>query len=218
MRNYIKNKYIEFIYRKRDVRIAQGCTIDIGSHFEGHNRIGRNSFFSGSLGRCTYLGEGCHITASVGRYTCIASNVVTPRGEHPTREWVTVHPAFYSTKRQCGTTYCDEDCFDEVTKEVTIGSDVWIADSCIILGGVVIGDGAIVAAGSVVTKDVEPYAIVAGNPARLIRYRFDEETLGRIKSAKWWERTEEDLRMDVDCFKTVEFFLRDLDNSRSPEQ
>ena len=70
---------------------------------------------------------------------------------------------------------------------MTIGNDVWIGSGAMILSGVTIGDGAVVAARAVVTKDVPPYAIVAGNPARLVRYRFDEATIAALLEAAWWE-------------------------------
>ena len=71
--------------------------------------------------------------------------------------------------------------------DVTIGNDVWIGQSTLILSGVTIGDGAIIGANSLVTKDVEPYAIVGGNPAKLIKYRFDDETIEKLLELKWWD-------------------------------
>ncbi|MCR5688349.1 MAG: CatB-related O-acetyltransferase [Lachnospiraceae bacterium] len=68
-----------------------------------------------------------------------------------------------------------------------IGNDVWIGHGVTVVNGVSIGDGAIIAAGSVITRDVEPYSIVGGNPAKLIRYRFDEKTIERLLKLRWWE-------------------------------
>ena len=70
---------------------------------------------------------------------------------------------------------------------MTIGNDVWIGQSTIILSGVTIGDGAIIGANSLVTKDVKPYAVVGGNPAKLIKYRFDEDTIDKLLKIKWWD-------------------------------
>ena len=81
---------------------------------------------------------------------------------------------------------------------ILIGNDVWIGAGVQILSGVKIGNGAIVGAGSVVTRNVPPYAVVAGNPARVIRYRFSDETIERIQASKWWMWTEEQLRNNVD--------------------
>ena len=76
-------------------------------------------------------------------------------------------------------------CLADGKSDVVIGNDVWIGTKGLILSGVTVGDGAVVGAGSVVTKDVEPYAVVAGNPARLIRYRFDAETRKKLLELQW---------------------------------
>ncbi|MBU1670595.1 MAG: CatB-related O-acetyltransferase [Actinobacteria bacterium] len=81
--------------------------------------------------------------------------------------------------------------------DVTIGSDVWIGSDVIIMSGVTIGDGSVIGAGSVVTSDVEPYAIVAGNPARTIRKRFDERQIARLLEIRWWDWPEEKVRRNV---------------------
>jgi carbonic anhydrase/acetyltransferase-like protein (isoleucine patch superfamily) len=80
------------------------------------------------------------------------------------------------------------------TGDTIVGSDVWTCEECVILSGVTIGDGAIVGAGAVVTKDVPPYAIVGGNPARLIRYRFDERQREALLAIRWWDWPEAEVR------------------------
>ncbi len=77
--------------------------------------------------------------------------------------------------------------------DIIVGNDVWIGFNSKILSGVTIGDGAIVGANSLVTRDVEPYSIVAGNPAKFIRYRFDEETIKKFQKLKWWDLDEKEL-------------------------
>lgn len=81
---------------------------------------------------------------------------------------------------------------------ITIGNDVWTGFGSIILSGVTVGDGAVVAAGAIVTKDVPPYAIVGGVPANIIRYRFDEETRRALLRIRWWDWTEPKVRSHVD--------------------
>jgi virginiamycin A acetyltransferase len=77
--------------------------------------------------------------------------------------------------------------------QILVGNDVWIGDNVIMLGGVRIGDDAVVAAGAVVTKDVPPYAVVGGNPAKVIKYRFDKETIESLKRIAWWDWSSEEL-------------------------
>jgi len=72
-----------------------------------------------------------------------------------------------------------------------IGNDVWVGAAALVLKGVIVGDGAVIGAGSVVTKDIPPYAIVAGNPAQIIHYRFDDATIKRLLSSTWWNREPE---------------------------
>lgn len=71
--------------------------------------------------------------------------------------------------------------------DITIGHDVWVGDKAIIMSGITIGNGAVIGAGSIVTKDVEPYQIVAGNPAKPIRHRFTAEQIARLQEMKWWD-------------------------------
>ena len=87
--------------------------------------------------------------------------------------------------------------------DIVIGNDVWIGSRATILEGVNIGDGVVVAAGAVVTKDVPPYAIVGGVPARIIRYRFDEETIQNLLKMKWWEKDQEWIQNHADDFDDV---------------
>jgi acetyltransferase-like isoleucine patch superfamily enzyme len=91
---------------------------------------------------------------------------------------------------------------------VTIGNDVWIGSRAIILANVTIGDGAVVGAGAIVTRDVPPYAIVAGNPAKLIRYRFDPDIIAALSAIAWWNWPDEKILAEVDSFYgPVEAFL-----------
>lgn len=81
--------------------------------------------------------------------------------------------------------------------DIVVGNDVWIGYEAVILSGVTIGDGAIIGARAVVTKDVPPYTIVAGVPARTIRKRFDEETIARLEQLRWWDWPEDEIRRHI---------------------
>jgi hypothetical protein len=86
--------------------------------------------------------------------------------------------------------------------DTVVGNDVWTTENCLIMSGVKIGDGAIVAAGSVVTRDVPPYAIVGGNPAKLIRFRFTEEQIAALLEIRWWDWPEDRVRAAVPYFES----------------
>lgn len=195
--------------KNKTLILEKKVLIGIKSKFDGFNRIGENSIFTGSLGRCSYIGANCRISADIGRYCSISSYVKTVGGTHPVDNWVSTHPAFYSTAKQCGITYVKQDKFDEDTERVVLGNDVWIGSGVIILGGVKIGDGAIVAAGALVNHDVPPYAIVGGIPARIIKKRFNEETIKKLQSNKWWEKGEEWIMQHADTFNSIEQFLEE---------
>jgi carbonic anhydrase/acetyltransferase-like protein (isoleucine patch superfamily) len=109
-------------------------------------------------------------------------------------------------RRQCGISFADKQYFSEF-KETRIGNDVWIGENSIVMDGVTIGNGAIVAAGSVVVKDVAPFSIVGGVPARLIRLRFVPEKIRFIEDSQWWNRDESWLRENLHLFHDVERFV-----------
>jgi acetyltransferase-like isoleucine patch superfamily enzyme len=127
----------------------------------------------------------------VGNYSSIGSNIMLG-GQHPSDRITT-----YPHRIWMGMEGAGEDGFPVPTGDTIVGSDAWLCFDAVILSGVTIGDGAIVAAGAVVTKDVPPYAIVGGNPAKLIRYRFTEEQREALLDIRWWDWPEDEVRAAV---------------------
>lgn len=169
------------------------------------------SFYFSTMDRHSFCGYDCDIShADIGSFTSIANCVVIGGGRHP-MEWVGMSPVFYKGRDSVKAKFSTH--AREPVKRVHIGHDVWIGHSAIILPGVQIGDGAVVGAGAVVTKPVPPYAIVAGNPARLIRYRFDEATISRLASTAWWTLSEAELHRLGPHFNDVEKFLENFDRT-----
>ena len=214
MKNAVKRSLLLFRNRTKNICIGRKCNIDIKSIFGGYNRIGNGTFFSGSIGYGSYMGQDCCVSAEIGKYTCIANGVVTAMGRHPTRNWASVHPAFYSLQKQSGFTFTDKALFEESKGRVKIGNDVWIGTRAIITDGVTIGDGAIVAAGAVVTKDVEPYTIVGGVPAKPIRKRFTDEQIAFLQDLNWWDRDAEWLKNNSALFQNIETLMNTLQAER----
>jgi acetyltransferase-like isoleucine patch superfamily enzyme len=140
------------------------------------------------MGRFSYVGRESQVYhARIGSFTSIGPQVLIGLGEHPSEGFVSTHPMFYSDRGQSNPVIVDKPLFDEMPT-TTIGNDVWIGARAILRTGVTIGDGAIIAAGAVVVKDVEPYSIVGGIPAKHIRYRFTTEEIRRIQESNWWQQ------------------------------
>jgi len=162
-----------------------------------------------SIGKYTYIAPRTHINRTkIGRYCSIGPEVLCGLGVHPT-SLVSTHPSFFSTKGQSQIVFADSNYFDEV-KETILGNDVWVGARVTILDGLTIGDGAIIGAGSIVTKDVPPYAIVVGNPAKIIKYRFENEIIEKLLEIKWWTWEVEKIEKNKELFLDVDSFVRKL--------
>ena len=140
------------------------------------------------LGAYSYARSHFGDVARIGRYCSIGAGVEVMGDAHPVG-WLSASPAFYRRKRaahwgSARTVFAD---FNPYGPPVDIGDDVWIGDGALLAHGVRLGTGCVVAARAVVTRDVPPYAIVGGTPARIIRYRFDDATIERLLAARWWD-------------------------------
>ncbi len=204
-----RNKMINGL-KPKVVYIGYYTTI-FKSQIGNHTFIGSNvKLLNSTLGDHSYLNSNTLIQkTTIGKYTSIGSDVKCGLGKHPT-DLVSTHPAFYSNNKEY-LTYSDKNYFEEY-QNIEIGNDVWIGINAVIMGGVKIGDGAIVAAGSIITKDVEPYSIVGGVPAKHIKFRIPENLIDKIKETRWWDKDEEWMAKNFMFFHKPTEFLKLFDN------
>lgn len=195
-KNFVSNLSIKHKWRK-ELKCSWRAQIRKGSVFEGANRIYGNTLFDGAMGYGSYIGSKGRFLGEIGRFTSIAERCNVIVGRHPYKmPFATTCPMFFSLKKQNGHTFANRQLYNEFKTAdcehtVSVGSDCWIGYDVKLIQGVRIADGAIVLAGAVVTKDVPPYAIVGGVPAKIVGYRYDEETVEFLIKTKWWTNTEE---------------------------
>ncbi|RKJ45381.1 glycosyltransferase [bacterium 1XD42-8] len=204
------------IEKKTKSVMRQGSYINDGTILKGKNYIGKNVYLSNvELGFGSYVSDkGILKNTKIGKYTSIGPEVQTVLGGHPSHTIAAVHPAFFSKGTDLGFTYQKETIFQEfdyIDKEkniqVLIGNDVWIGSGTKILQGVTIGDGAIIGACSLVTKDVPPYEIYGGVPAKKIKDRFGDTEKKGLKRLQWWNKGEPWILAHVREFKDVKELL-----------
>ena len=209
-----------YLKRKKGIVYHKGSFIGFSVTCEGKNAFGKNSsIFSSTIGYGSYLAEGAMLAkARIGRYCSIGPNVKCIFGKHPATTFVSTHPAFFALKTPVGFTYSDAQYFEEFAAthadgfSITIGNDVWIGANASLMDGVTIGDGAIIAANALVTKDVEPYTIVGGVPAKVIKKRFTEEQIAFLLTYKWWNKDQEWIKEHAAEFRNIEEFIQQLTN------
>ena len=181
--------------RYKNVEIDTGCCINDKTEIAGHTHILQNCYINNSfIDSYTYIGRNCIVqNTRIGKFCSIANDVFIGLGKHPT-DLISTSPIFYRKKNTLKIQLVDEDYEFEEYDAISIGNDVWIGTRAIIMDGVNIGNGAIIASNSVITKDVPPYAIVAGVPAKLIKYRFSEEKIKKIQELEWWQMSLDEIR------------------------
>lgn len=162
---------------------------------------GLTQIANSTIGDYSYVGRHSRVIhADVGKFCSIAGESKVGMGTH-TLDKLSTSPIFTEAKNGTKHSWVS---ISEVNpyKRVTIGNDAWIGVRTMILGGLTIGNGAVVAAGAIVTKNVPPYAVVAGVPAKVIRYRFPQEVIDRLETLQWWNLSDEVLQKNITLFQS----------------
>ena len=212
--NYIKykmrykNSFISprsFLY---DVKLGKNNVI-CGGNYMNNCKVGDYTYISGNDGGG--IVSGFH-NVSIGKYCSLATNIeiITASSHH--KDFVSIFP-FYSMPNSFCYNKKKSKEFTNI-KPVKIGNDVWVGSNVTILGGIEVGDGSIIAAGAVVTKNVEPYSIVGGCPAKLIKCRFEKEIADKLLKMRWWDWPEKKIRQNMNLIMSdnIEKFIENGKN------
>ncbi len=176
-----------------------------------------SSVVESSVGRHSYCGcDCCILSADIGSFCSISDEVFIEGYSGHFTDYVSTSPVFFSHKSVLRKKFSHLD--SPKPARAHIGNDVWIGKRALIKAGVNIGTGAVIGMGSVVTKNVEPYSIVAGNPARPIRNRFNQEMIAALLASKWWDLPDSALTQLSPQFNDPDAFLEAVKSYNSQEK
>jgi len=219
IREIVQLLFFRFENRNKHCIIGENVKLDKNTNLEGYNRICQNTRIGGTvIGLGTYIGWNSVLNnGEIGRFCSIAPFVECIYGRHPLYPRVSTHPSFYSSNwRQAGFTFVKEQHFVDAKRvksnsgnlvSFIIGNDVWIGYGARLMQGIEIGDGAVVAAGAIVTKNVPPFEIWGGIPAKKIADRFHEKQKQALEKIQWWNNDFSYFKENVHLFENIEEFL-----------
>lgn len=201
---------ISYLYGKFFKKILRGkCVINSQIHKTAKINSGA-TIVDSAIGRYSYT---CYddeiVNCEIGQFCSISDDVIIGGAEHPI-EWGSTSPVFQNVDHSGPRKRFAKHDFEGIPRTY-VGNDVWIGKRVIIKAGVKIGDGAVIGAGAVVTKDVPPYAVVVGVPAKVIKYRFDDDTIAELLQTQWWNLSDAHLEQFAANINNVRAFLSDLE-------
>lgn len=166
-----------------------------------------------SINKYSYVGNACTVVnTEIGSFCSIADNCIIGGASHPI-DWLSTSPVFHNGRNILKTNFSNQEY--TTTTKTNIGHDVWIGSNVIIKSGVKISDGAVIGMGSIVTKDVGPYEIWAGNSAKLIKKRFDEQTISDLIDLRWWEFEDKVIKKHASKVSNIQIAIKELKNESS---
>lgn len=211
------NRMSKFHFLKGIIKNAFNPRISLISFVSANNKIDptvcvyrMTKIKRSQLGAYTYVGNNTDIdNAIIGKFCSIADHCRIGMGSHTLKNLSTC-PIFTEKVNGCQESWVDYDVNPAQAPKTIIGNDVWIGSHALIMGGVNIGNGAVIGAGAVVVKDVPPYAVVGGVPARTIRYRFSDEVISLVQLIAWWDLPISTLKEKIHLFQTDQIDVETL--------
>ncbi len=195
MRKYLAGFFKYLFYQ----RISKFALIDSRSNISPYATIFRGAkIFNSTVGEMTYVGASELVNTDIGKFCSIAKGCAIGLAEHRI-SYASTSPVFYEKINSTGRSWV-KDNSDPIEGRIKLGNDVWVGRNAIVLSGVNIGNGAVIAAGAVVTKDVPAYAIVGGVPAKMIKMRFLPEISEVLLKSEWWNAPLEKIAANVALF------------------
>lgn len=202
-------KVLKYTFKYKNLKIEYMADVTSSTFGENVSIYKYSRIRDSHINDFSYVARDSQVyNTEIGKYSCIGPNLKTGMGDHPSSIFVSVHPVFYSTIGQSsGVSFVNRNKFKEY-KRTSIGNDVWIGGNVTIMQGVKIGDGSIVASGAVVTKDIPPYSIVGGVPAKFINSRFSKEEIEFLLNFKWWDKSEKWIKEHAEEFESISDFMK----------
>lgn len=182
-------------FRFKSAKIDMGTCIDKLSVVEPNVHILSNGTINNSkVSSYSYIGKNCIVqNTNIGKFCSIANDVIIGLGKHPLN-LISTSTLFYKRQNTLNIELIEKDIEFSEYEQINIMNDVWIGARALIMDGVTIGNGAVIASNCVVTHNVPDYAIVAGVPAKIIKYRFSEEKIKQLLIEKWWDKNIEEIK------------------------
>ena len=205
-------KYFDVITNKIEAlfvkRLAFSATV-FNSSVSKKSAIKQNTrFYNSSIKDYSYIGRNCLVqNTNIGEFCSVSDNCNIGMPSHPIT-FVSTSPVFLASKNLLKKNFSKHN-FDSY-KKTNIGNDVWIGSDVLIKAGITVGDGAIIGAGSILTHDVPPYEIWAGNPAKMIKKRFDDDTVSKLLETKWWMWEDKKIKQYADLFDSPQKLFDEL--------